>query len=45
MKIVYRYEIDKTTENVEKLHLLKYEVLKETATGYTLFVYGRVKNH
>ncbi len=36
MKKVYRYEIDKTTELVEKLHLTEYEVLKETPKGYTI---------
>ena len=43
MKKVYRYEIDKTTETVEKLHLSEYEVLKETPKGYTIDIFGKKK--
>jgi hypothetical protein len=43
MKKVYRYEIDKSTETVEKLHLSEFEVLKETPTGYTINNYGEKK--
>jgi len=39
----YRYEIDKSTERVEKLNLSEYEVIKLTPKGYVLDVYGNKK--
>jgi len=39
----YRYEIDKSTERVEKLNLSEYEVTKLTPKGYVLYVFGKRK--
>lgn len=39
----YRYEIDKSTERVEKLHLSEFEVTKLTPKGYVLDVFGKRK--
>lgn len=40
---VYRYEIDQSTDRVEKLHMSEYEVKRLTPKGYVLDVFGKEK--
>lgn len=44
MKKVYRYEIDKSTEEVEKLFLTEIEITKETPKGYRVGKKFSLKN-